>query len=54
MNLPEDVRLKIEKRSDKDEILRAIELLQRDGISITNDVYAAIVPTLQLMDGATE
>jgi len=46
MNLPEDVRLKIEKSADKEEILQVVTRLQNDGVAITNDVYAAIVATL--------
>jgi hypothetical protein len=48
MDLPEDVRLKIEQRGDKNEILEVMRSLQSDGITITSDVYAAIVTTLRL------
>ena len=47
MNLPEDIRLKIEKNGDKEEILLVVSRLQSDGVAITDDVYAAIVATLE-------
>jgi hypothetical protein len=48
MRLPEDVRKKLDARSDKDEILEVMRSLEGDGVAITNDVYAAIVTTLRL------
>ena len=42
MNLPNDIRLKIEKSPDKDDILLLLARLENDGVTITNDVYAAI------------
>ena len=47
MNLPEDIRLKIENSADKEEILQIISRLQSDGVAITHDVYAAIAATLE-------
>lgn len=47
MNLPEDIRKQVDKRSDKDEILEVMRSLEGDGVAITNDVYAAIVTTLR-------
>jgi hypothetical protein len=47
MNLPDDIRLKIEKSADKEEILQVASRLESDGVAITNDVYAAIVATLE-------
>ncbi len=47
MNVPEDIRLKIEKSADKEEILQVVSRLQSDGVAITHDVYAAIVATLE-------
>ena len=55
MNLPEDIRLKIEKSEDKEEILQVVSRLQSDGVAITHDVYAAIVITLEFTKlGAVE
>ena len=47
MNLPNDIRLKIEKSPDKEDILLLLARLENDGVTITNDVYAAIVATLE-------
>jgi hypothetical protein len=46
MNLPNDIRLKIEKSPDKEDILLLLARLENDGVTITNDVYAAMVATL--------
>ena len=53
MNLPNDIRLKIEKSPDKEDILLLLARLENDGVTITNDVYAAIVATLEKL-GAIE
>jgi hypothetical protein len=47
MKLPEDIRLKIEKSADKEDILLLLTRLESDGVAITPDVYAAIVATLE-------
>jgi hypothetical protein len=47
MNLPNDIRLKIENSPDKEDILLLLARLESDGVTITNDVYAAIVTTLE-------
>ena len=47
MNLPNDIHLKIEKIPDKEDILLLLARLENDGVTITNDVYAAIVATLE-------
>ena len=47
MKLPEDIRLKIEKSADKEDILLLLARLESDGVAITPDVYAAIVATLE-------
>ena len=47
MNLPNDIRLKIEKSPDKEDILLLLARLEHDGVTITNDVCAAIVATLE-------
>ena len=45
MNLPIDICLKIEKSPDKEDVLLLLARLENDGVTITNDVYAAIVAT---------
>jgi hypothetical protein len=47
MNLPNDISLKIEKSPDKEDILLLLARLESDGVTITHDVYAAIVATLE-------
>jgi hypothetical protein len=47
MKLPDDIRLKIEKSADKEDILQLLARLESDGVAITKDVYAAIVATLE-------
>jgi hypothetical protein len=47
MKLPEDIRLKIEKSADKEDILLLLARLESDGVAITHDVYSAIVATLE-------
>jgi hypothetical protein len=47
MNLPDDIHLKIEKSPDKEDILLLLARLESDGVTITNDVYTAIVATLE-------
>jgi hypothetical protein len=47
MNLPNDIHLQIEKSPDKEDILLLLARLENDGVTITNDVYAAIVATLE-------
>jgi hypothetical protein len=47
MKLPEDIRLKIEKSADKEDILLLLARLESDGVAITHDVHAAIVATLE-------
>ena len=55
MDLPEEIQLKIENSADKEEILQVVSRLQDDGVAITDDVYAAIVATLELTkSGAIE
>ena len=47
MKLPEDIRLKIEKSADREDILLLLAHLESDGVAVTPDVYAAIVATLE-------
>ena len=54
LKIPDDIRRKIEARSDAEEILEVIESLQADKIAITNDLYQAIVTTLRLSAGIVD
>ena len=47
MKLAEDIRLKIEKSADKEDILLLLARLESEGVVITHDVYTAIVATLE-------
>ena len=47
MNLPIDIHLKIEKSPDKEDLLLLLARLENDGVTITNDVCAAIMATLE-------
>jgi hypothetical protein len=38
MNLPTDIRLKIEKSPDQEDILLLLARLKNDGVTMTNDV----------------
>ncbi len=48
MDLPEDIRLKIEANTDKETILEVVNRLQSEGVVITRDIFAAIQATLDL------
>jgi hypothetical protein len=48
MDLPEEVRRKLENNPDEDEILEVIKSLKADGVTITMDVYTAIITTIRL------
>jgi mannitol/fructose-specific phosphotransferase system IIA component (Ntr-type) len=54
MDLPEDIRLKIEANTDKETILEVVNRLQSDGVVITHDVFAAIQATLDLTNETIE
>jgi len=47
-DLPENIRQEVESRPDKAVLFEIISSLQADGVVITDDVYTAIVKTLQL------
>ena len=51
MELPVDIRRKIEKSGNKDIILDVVSWLQSEGIEITHDVIAAIVATIAMTKG---
>ena len=46
MDLPEDIRLKIEANTDKETILEVVNRLQSEGVVITGDIFAATQATL--------
>ena len=48
MDLPEDIRLKIEANTYKEIIVDVVERLQKEGVVITHDVLAAIQATIDL------
>ena len=54
MELPEDIRLKIEASIYKETILDVVDRLQKDGVAITHDVLAAIQATIDLTRGVEE
>jgi hypothetical protein len=54
MDLPEDIRLKIEANQDKETFLEVVNRLQSEGVIITHDVFAAIQATIDLTKEAIE
>jgi len=52
--LPEDVRREIDKSGDRATIMEVATRLQRDGVTVTRDVIAAIVMTMGITEGAVE
>ncbi len=54
MELPEDIRIEIEKCGDQETIMEVVSKLQSDGVTITRDVIAAIVATIERTDGVVE
>jgi hypothetical protein len=54
MDLPDDIRLRIDNSRDKDVIMEVVTRLQSEGVTITQDVVAAIVATLQITEGVIE
>ena len=54
MELPEDIRRKIEESHDPETIRDVVHRLQSDGIKITHDVVAAIVATIAMTKGIVE
>jgi hypothetical protein len=54
MDLPEDIRLKIEANTYKETIVDVVERLQKEGVVITHDVLAAIQATIDLTRAVEE
>jgi len=54
MELPEDIRRKIEESHDPETIREVVSRLQSDGVKITDDVLAAIVATIAMTQGIVE
>jgi hypothetical protein len=54
MELPEDIRLKIEANIYKETIVDVVERLQKEGVVITQDVLAAIQATIDLTRAVEE
>ena len=54
MDLPDDIRLRIDSSGYKDVIMEVIPRLQSEGVTITKDVVAAIVATLRVSEGVIE
>ena len=54
MELPEDIRRKIEESRDPETIRDVVSRLQSDGVKITDDVLAAIVATIAMTQGIVE
>jgi stage III sporulation protein SpoIIIAA len=52
--LPDDIRREIDKSSDRETIMEVATRLQRDGVTITRDVIAAIVMTMSITEGVVE
>jgi len=54
MELPETIRLKIEKSGNREIVLEVVSRLQSDGIVITQDEVATIEATIELTEGVVE
>jgi hypothetical protein len=54
MELPEDIRRKIDESHDPEIVRDVVSRLQSDGVKITNDVLAAIVATIAMTQGIVE
>ena len=54
MKLPEAIRLEVEKSNYRDTILEVVDRLHGNGVTITGDVLAAIVATLEITEGVVE
>lgn len=48
MDLPEDIRVKIEASAYKETVLDVVNRLRNEGVVITHDVLAAIQATIDL------
>jgi transcriptional regulator of NAD metabolism len=54
MDLPDDIRRKIEENPEKETFLQVVERLQKEGVVITHDVLAAIQATIDLTEEVIE
>jgi heme-degrading monooxygenase HmoA len=54
MELPEDIRRKIEESHDRDTVRDVVSRLQSEGVTITHDVLAAIEATIAMTQGIVE
>ena len=54
MELQEEIRLRIEKSSNRDTIFEVVSRLKSDGVVITQDVLAAIEATIAITEGVVE
>jgi hypothetical protein len=54
MELPEDIRRKIEESPDRDTIRDVVSRLQSEGVKISHDVLAAIAATIAMTQGIVE
>jgi hypothetical protein len=54
MDLPVDIRLKIEASTYKETIVDVVDRLQKEGVVITHDVLAAIQATIDLTRSVEE
>ncbi len=54
MELSDDIRREIDKSGDRETILEIVTRLQRNGVTITRDVIAAIVMTMEITEGVVE
>jgi hypothetical protein len=54
MDLPEDIRRKIETSGDKEIFLEVVSRLQSEKVEITHDVLAAIRATIDLTKDVVE
>jgi hypothetical protein len=54
MDLPDDIRRDIDQSPDRETILEVVARLQGDGVTITRDVLAAILATIETTEGVVE
>jgi len=50
-DLPDDIRFLIDNSGNKEVIMEVVTSLQSDGVTITRDIVAAIMATLQVTEG---
>jgi len=54
MPLSDDIRLRVENSNYRDVLMEVIPHLQKDGVTITPDIIAAIEATLRATEGVVE